>query len=86
MSRIPQGLVVAATGGAIVRSGASAFSGVSHDGRAVGAGGLYFALRGERADGHDFVAQAEQAGAAGVVVARGRGAAAAAATSRCAVF
>jgi UDP-N-acetylmuramoyl-tripeptide--D-alanyl-D-alanine ligase len=83
---LPLDLIVAATGAAIARGGASSFTGVSQDGRAVPKGGLYFAIRGERLDGHDFVAQAEQVGAAGVVVARGRGAQATAATKQLAVF
>jgi UDP-N-acetylmuramoyl-tripeptide--D-alanyl-D-alanine ligase len=83
---LPLDLVIAATGAAIARGGATSFSGVSQDGRAVPQGGLYFAIRGERLDGHDFVAQAEEVGAAGVVVARGRGADAALATKRVAVL
>jgi UDP-N-acetylmuramoyl-tripeptide--D-alanyl-D-alanine ligase len=86
MVRFPLDLVVAATGAGIARAGATSFSAVSHDGRAVAAGGLYFALRGERSDGHEHVAQAEQSGAGGVVVARGKGAAAIQATRSCAVF
>jgi UDP-N-acetylmuramoyl-tripeptide--D-alanyl-D-alanine ligase len=90
MSRLPLELVLAATGASIVRAGvrsaADGFEGVSHDGRALPKGALYFAIRGERLDGHDFVGQAEQSGADGVVVARGRGAAALAATIRCAVL
>ena len=38
------------------------------DSRAVGAGALFFALAGERVDGHEFVAQAVTAGASGAVV------------------
>jgi len=45
-------------------------SGVSTDSRSVRAGELFFALRGERHDGHDFAAQAVDRGAAGVVVSR----------------
>ena len=52
-------------------SGASArFSGVSTDSRAVKAGELFVALRGERFDGHDFLAAAASRGAAGAVVDR----------------
>ena len=38
------------------------------DSRAVDAGALFFALPGERVDGHEFVAQAATAGASGAVV------------------
>ncbi len=65
----------------------SSFTGVSHrHARSADAAALYFAIRGERIDGHDFVAQAEAAGAAGVMIARGRGAQATAATKQVAVF
>src|SRR5215831_8988785 len=65
--------VAAAMGGTIVRGGALAeFSGVSIDTRTLRAGELYFGIRGDRFDGADFVAAATEAGAAGVVVPRGR--------------
>ncbi len=38
------------------------------DSRALGSGALFFALPGERVDGHGFVAQAAAAGASGAVV------------------
>lgn len=44
--------------------------GVSIDTRTLQAGNLYIAIAGQRFDGHDFVAQAEQAGAAALVVSR----------------
>lgn len=47
----------------------ASFSGVSTDSRAVGAGQLFVALRGEYFDGHDFVAAAVERGAAAVMVA-----------------
>ncbi len=46
------------------------FGGVSSDSRTVKAGDLFVALRGERFDGHDFVAEAVARGAAGAVVSR----------------
>lgn len=49
--------------------------GVSIDSRSVAAGDLFFAIRGERMDGHDFVAPALRQGAAFAVVARERAAA-----------
>jgi UDP-N-acetylmuramoyl-L-alanyl-D-glutamate--2,6-diaminopimelate ligase len=42
--------------------------GVAHDSRAVRPGSIFVALRGERADGHAFLAQAVAAGAGAVVV------------------
>lgn len=44
--------------------------GVTDDSRQVRPGWLYVACRGQRADGHDYVRQAVEAGAAGVVVER----------------
>jgi len=43
--------------------------GVGNDTRQLRPGMLYVALRGERFDGHDFLAQAQQAGAAAALVA-----------------
>lgn len=48
----------------------AAFRGVTQDTRQVTPGCLYVALRGERFDGHDFVAQAFQNGAAAALVER----------------
>ena len=68
-------LVVRATGAGLLRPVAvESFSGVSIDTRSIARGELYVAIRGERLDGHDFVAQAEAQGAAAVLVARGRSA------------
>lgn len=44
------------------------FTGVSIDTRTESPGALYVAIRGERFDGHDFIAEAEQAGAVALVV------------------
>lgn len=44
------------------------FTAVSKDSRDLDAGSLYVAIRGERFDGHAFVAQARAAGAAGALV------------------
>jgi UDP-N-acetylmuramoyl-tripeptide--D-alanyl-D-alanine ligase len=46
--------------------------GVSTDSRNIGAGEIFWALQGERFDGHDFVEHAVNRGAAGVVVEAGR--------------
>lgn len=47
-----------------------AFSAVSTDTRSLPAGALFVALRGERFDGHEHLAAAAEAGAAGAVVSR----------------
>jgi UDP-N-acetylmuramoyl-L-alanyl-D-glutamate--2,6-diaminopimelate ligase len=45
-------------------------TGLTYDSRRVGKGSIFFALTGEKFDGHDFVAQAAERGAAAVVVER----------------
>src|SRR5437879_13048491 len=47
------------------------FSAVSTDTRGLTGGELFVALKGERFDAHDFLAQAKAKGAAGAVVRRG---------------
>jgi UDP-N-acetylmuramoyl-tripeptide--D-alanyl-D-alanine ligase len=65
--------VAAAMGGSIVKGGtADEFSGVSIDTRTLKIGELYFGIRGDRFDGADFANAAAEAGAAGVVIPRGR--------------
>jgi len=56
----------------IASSGAITVSGYSIDSRTVGAGELFFAVRGERFDGHDFVAAAIEREATAAVVSRAR--------------
>jgi UDP-N-acetylmuramoyl-tripeptide--D-alanyl-D-alanine ligase len=46
------------------------FSSVSADSRTIEAGALFVALRGERFDGHDYVAAARESGAAAAMVER----------------
>ncbi len=46
----------------------ASFGSVSKDSRSIAKNDLYFALRGERFDGHEFVEQVEQAGAVAAVV------------------
>jgi UDP-N-acetylmuramoyl-tripeptide--D-alanyl-D-alanine ligase len=66
------GWVAAQVGGAIAAGDtARVFGNVSIDTRTLGAGDLYFGVRGERFDGADFAAAAIDAGAAGIVVPRG---------------
>jgi UDP-N-acetylmuramoyl-tripeptide--D-alanyl-D-alanine ligase len=52
--------------------GALVAAGYSIDSRTVTAGELFFAVRGERLDGHDFVAAALERGAIAAVVSRAR--------------
>jgi len=74
--RLTAGWVAAALGGTIVTAGERhEFSGVSIDTRTLKNGQLYFGIHGSRFDGAEFSATAIEAGAAGVVVPRGRGAA-----------
>ena len=56
----------------VVNAGALAVSGYSIDSRTVAAGELFFAVRGERLDGHDFVTAALGRGAVAAVVSRER--------------
>lgn len=59
--------VADAVGGTLTGEPVS-FSSVTQDTRALQAGGLYVALRGERFDGHAFVRKAASLGAAGALV------------------
>ena len=60
-----QGLLVAGRG-----PGSSTFARAAIDSRDVRPDDLFFAIKGERSDGHDYVAQAIAAGAAGAVIER----------------
>ncbi|MCK6212308.1 UDP-N-acetylmuramoyl-tripeptide--D-alanyl-D-alanine ligase [Georgenia sp. EYE_87] len=63
--------VAAVTGGELTGEGRTPVTGeVVTDSRAVGPGTLFAAFDGEHADGHDFVAAALDAGAAGALVTR----------------
>jgi len=55
-----------------VNAGGLVVSGYSIDSRTVGSGNLFFAVRGEHLDGHDFVAAALARGAVAAVVSRTR--------------
>ncbi len=61
--------VVAATGGRLVGIDA-AFRRVVQDSRALGAGDLFVAIKGERFDGHEFLGEAKRAGAVAALVER----------------
>jgi len=56
----------------VAQPGAIVAQGYSIDSRTVAPGELFFAVRGERLDGHDFVAAAVERGAVGAVVSRTR--------------
>jgi UDP-N-acetylmuramoyl-L-alanyl-D-glutamate--2,6-diaminopimelate ligase len=45
-------------------------TGLAYDSRQVRAGQIFFAIPGEKVDGHEFILQAVESGAAGVVVGR----------------
>ncbi|HWG20488.1 MAG TPA: UDP-N-acetylmuramoyl-tripeptide--D-alanyl-D-alanine ligase [Terracidiphilus sp.] len=53
-------------------AGAMVLQGYSIDSRTIAPGEMFFAVRGERFDGHDFVAAAVERGAAAAVVSRAR--------------
>jgi UDP-N-acetylmuramoyl-tripeptide--D-alanyl-D-alanine ligase len=58
--------------GGVEASQTVAATGYSIDSRTLNPGELFFAIHGERFDGHDFIAEAFERGACGVVVARDR--------------
>ncbi len=57
-----------ATGARVENGGDILFKGIVTDTRIVGPGNLFLALRGERFNGEDFIGEAVEKGAAGVVV------------------
>lgn len=63
--------VLSATQGSTKGPSWDRVSGVVTDSRAIQPGNLFVALRGERFDGHDFAAQAADAGAVAVMIERG---------------
>lgn len=65
--------VAEATGGALYGDPSLTLAGLSTDSRAIVAGALFVALRGERFDGHDHLASARARGAGAALVERGRG-------------
>jgi len=58
-------------GATLVGDGATTFSRVHSDTRTLRAGDLFVALRGERFDGHDFLASAREAGAVAAIAEHG---------------
>ncbi|MFX4261412.1 UDP-N-acetylmuramoyl-tripeptide--D-alanyl-D-alanine ligase [Pelotomaculum propionicicum] len=69
MIPVTLGDIAQATGGEIIQGDpGSIFSSVSTDTRTTAEGDLFFALRGERYDAHDFLGRAVSAGARGLVV------------------
>lgn len=63
--------VADAAGGSVEGAGERRPTGVSSDTRTIEEGELFFALRGERFDAHEFVSEAAEAGARGAVVRAG---------------
>jgi UDP-N-acetylmuramoyl-tripeptide--D-alanyl-D-alanine ligase len=61
-----------ATGARVSGNPAREIAGVSIDSRTIASGDVFFAIKGDRVDGHDFVADAIKRGAALAVVAAGR--------------
>lgn len=64
--------VAAATGGRVVGQPMQAITGVSIDSRTLMKGEAFFAIKGDRVDGHDYVVKAIAAGAGVSVVAEAR--------------
>ena len=54
-------------------AGTHVATGYSIDSRTIGPGELFFAVRGDRFDGHDFVVAAARRGAVAAVVSRAQG-------------
>ena len=54
----------------VVGEGSVEVSSLAYDSRRVGPGALFFCVRGEKVDGHDFAAQVVESGAVGLVVER----------------
>ncbi len=71
MIALTAGEIAEAVGGTLsALDPATIVTGVCVDSRAVSAGALFVAIRGERVDGHDFAAGVVAAGAAAVLSAR----------------
>jgi len=71
--RMTAGKILSPIKGELLRGSRDrSFSGISTDSRTVGEGQLFWALRGETFDGHDFVKEAIKKGAVAVVVNKDR--------------
>lgn len=71
--KISAGELALAAAGAVVRGDPDALiMGISTDSRTLPSGYMFWALKGERHDGHDFVEKAFSNGAAGAVIEKGR--------------
>ena len=62
--------IIEATGGELFSQDSNSFKGVSIDSRTISEGEIFFALRGQRFDGHDFLDEALLKGNGAVVDAR----------------
>ena len=62
--------IASATGGKLTGNGDATINGVTMDSRKVLSGNLFVAIKGERVDGHDFIADVFSKGAAGVICER----------------
>lgn len=70
---ISAGELADAAGGLLLRGDPKTLiGGISTDSRSISAGSIFWALKGERFDGHHFVERALSSGAIGAVVERGR--------------
>lgn len=69
---ITAGEIISPMGGELISgSPETVLAGLSTDSRKIGPGQLFCALKGERYDGHDFVKEAVNKGAAGTVIRKG---------------
>ena len=64
-------LAFAAAGRLVAGRPDAALGSISIDSRRIGPGDVFVAIRGNRVDGHDFIAEALRKGAAGVIVSDG---------------
>jgi alanine racemase len=70
---IPLDLLLDSTGGELLTLGPRpAFSGFAHDSRQVTPGDVFVATRGLHGDGHDYIEEAAEQGAAAALIARAR--------------